>query len=151
MPARILIIEDTPTHLELMSYLLHAAGHTLYTAVDGAQGIECARRTNPDLVVCDMRLPGLNGYEVAKQLKDDPVLRAAPLVAVTSCAMAGDRDMAMAAGFDGYLTKPIVPRTFVAQLEAFLRPPTAATGANEAQSTRDSAPAVLTTSRTSHP
>ena len=122
MAARILIIEDNPTNLELMRYLLHAAGHTLYTAADGAEGIEIARRTNPDLIVCDMKMPGLDGYEVARRLKSDPVLRAIPLVAVTSYAMVGDRDRAMAAGFDGYLTKPIVPKTFVAQLEAFLRP-----------------------------
>jgi hypothetical protein len=77
---RILIIEDNPTHLELMSYLLRAAGHTLYAAADGAEGIECARRTNPDLIVCDMRLPRLDGYEVAQRLKNDPVLRAVPLV-----------------------------------------------------------------------
>jgi CheY-like chemotaxis protein len=130
---RILIIEDNPTHLELMSYLLRAAGHTLYAAADGAEGIECARRTNPDLIVCDMRLPRLDGYEVAQRLKNDPVLRAVPLVAVTSYAMVEDRDMAMASGFDGYLTKPIMPMTFVEELEAFLRPgplPPAVTGAN---------------------
>jgi len=135
MAARILIIEDNPTNLELMSYLLHAAGHTLYTASDGAEGIASARRTQPDLIVCDMKMPGLDGCEVARRLKDDPVLRAVPLVAVTSYAMVGDCDMAIAAGFDGYLTKPIVPKTFVAQLEAFLRPgrpPTTSPGSNEA-------------------
>jgi CheY-like chemotaxis protein len=120
MAARTLIIEDNATHLELMRYLLNAAGHIVYTAADGAEGIESARRVGPDLIVCDMKMPGLDGYEVAKRLKSDPVLRAVPLVAVTSYAMVGDRDQAMKAGFDGYLTKPIVPKTFVAQLEAFL-------------------------------
>jgi CheY-like chemotaxis protein len=144
MAATILIIDDNSTHVELMSYLLRAAGHTLFTAVDGAEGIECARRTRPDLVVCDMRLPGLDGYGVAKQLKDDPLLRAVPLIAVTSAAMVGDRDTAMAAGFDGYLTKPIVPKTFVAELEAFLRPsrpPAVATESDEAHTTERAAPA----------
>jgi CheY-like chemotaxis protein len=122
MAARILIIEDDPANLELMRYLLHAAGHTVSTAAGGAEGIESARRINPDLIVCDMKMPGLDGYEVAKWLKSDPALRAVPLVAVTSYAMVGDRDGVMAAGFDGYLTKPIVPREFVAELEAFLAP-----------------------------
>jgi two-component system cell cycle response regulator len=145
MAARILIIEDNPTNVELMSYLLCAAGHTLSIAPDGAQGIECARLTNPDLIVCDMKLPGLDGYEVARQLKNDPLLRTVPLVAVTSYAMVGDRELAMAAGFDGYLTKPIVPTTFVAQLEAFLRPgqhSTASPGPTEAPpaSSSDSGP-----------
>jgi CheY-like chemotaxis protein len=120
MSASILLIEDDPVNLELMRYLLDAAGHTPYTATDGAEGIESARRTNPDLIICDIKMPGLDGYEVAKRLKSDPVLRAVPLVAVTSYAMIGDQEAAMAAGFDGYLTKPIVPKTFAAQLEVFL-------------------------------
>jgi two-component system, cell cycle response regulator DivK len=122
MPARILIIEDNPTNLELMRFLLRTSGHTLFTAEDGPEGIETARRIQPDLIVCDIQMPGLDGYVVAKRLKSDPRLRAVPLVAVTSYAMVGDRDVALAAGFDGYLPKPIVPRTFVAQLEAFLGP-----------------------------
>ncbi len=75
MAARILIIEDNPTNLELMRYLLHASGHVLLTAADGLEGIETARRTSPDLIVCDIQMPGLDGYEVAKRLKSDPVLR----------------------------------------------------------------------------
>jgi two-component system, cell cycle response regulator len=122
MAARILIIEDNPTNLELMRYLLHASGHILFTASDGSEGIETARHANPDLIVCDIQMPDLDGYEVARRLKKDPVLRAVPLVTVTSYAMAGDRDAAVAAGFDGYLTKPIAPETFVSQLEVFLRP-----------------------------
>lgn len=120
MAARILIIEDNPTNLELMCYLLHASGHVLFTASDGPAGIELARLTNPDLIVCDLQLPGLDGYEVARRLKEDPVLRTVPLVTVTSYAMFGDRDLAVAAGFDGYLSKPITPSTFVTQLEVFL-------------------------------
>jgi CheY-like chemotaxis protein len=122
MTARILIIEDNPTNLELMRFLLQAFGFTLFTAADGPEGIETARRTIPDLIVCDLQMPGLDGYEVARRLKSDPMLRKIPLVAVTAYAMVGDRDGALAAGFDGYLTKPIMPRSFVSQLEAFLRP-----------------------------
>lgn len=122
MPARILIIEDNPTNLELMSYLLQVFGHTVLTASDGEMGVEMVHRELPDLVLCDVQLPKLDGYGVAQQLKEDTVLRPAPLIAVTALAMVGDRDRVLAAGFDGYLPKPITPETFVAEVEAFLRP-----------------------------
>src|SRR5262245_48003750 len=122
MPARILIVEDNPTNLELMSYLLTAFGHTTLAANDGEEGLEVARRALPDLIVCDVQLPRLDGYEVARRLKSDAVLRATPLVAVTALAMVGDRDRVLAAGFDGYIPKPITPETFVNQVEVFLTP-----------------------------
>jgi CheY-like chemotaxis protein len=122
MAARIVIIEDSPTNLELMRYLLHDSGHILLTASDGSEGIELARHANPDLIVCEIQMPDLDGYEVARRLKKDPVLRSIPLVTVTSYAMVGDRNVAVAAGFDGYLTKPITPSKSVCQLEVFLRP-----------------------------
>jgi two-component system, cell cycle response regulator len=120
--ARILIIEDNPANLELMSYLLTAFGHTTLAATDGEQGLALARSEAPDLVVCDIQLPKLDGYEVVRQLKSNPELRAIPIVAVTAFAMVGDRDRVMQAGFDGYIAKPIVPETFVSQVETFLGP-----------------------------
>ncbi len=122
MSARILVIEDNPANLDLMSYLLNAYGHTVLPAVDGRQGIEAARRERPDLVVCDVQLPDMDGYEIARWLKSEPELRTIPLVAVTALAMLGDRDRVLAAGFDGYLAKPINPETFVPQMEVYLRP-----------------------------
>src|SRR5690348_7930396 len=116
MPSRILVIEDNPTNLELMAYLLRAFSHTVLTACDGQAGLEIARRESPDLIVCDIQLPKLDGYAVAQQIKGHPALRAIPLVAVTALAMVGDRNRVLAAGFDGYLAKPIAPRTFVAQV-----------------------------------
>jgi CheY-like chemotaxis protein len=118
--ARVLIIEDNPANLELMTYLLGAFGHTVVAAEDGRQGLEAARREQPDLIVCDVQLPALDGFEVARCLKSDPRLRTTPLVAVTALAMVGDRDRVLAAGFDGYLAKPINPETFVGQMEVFL-------------------------------
>src|SRR5437899_70608 len=103
-----------------MSYLLNAYGHTVLTAVDGCEGIEASRRERPDLIVCDVQLPDMDGYEVARWLKSEPELRTIPLVAVTALAMVGDRDRVLAAGFDGYIPKPIAPETFVAELEKFL-------------------------------
>ena len=120
--ARVLLIEDNPDNLELMTYLLEAFGHTTLAARDGRAGIEAVVRERPDLVVCDIQLPLADGYVVARELKADPVLSTIPLVAVTALAMVGDRDRVLAAGFDGYVSKPIDPRRFVAELEAYLRP-----------------------------
>jgi two-component system cell cycle response regulator len=122
MGARVLILEDNPANLELMTYLLRAFGHTVLAAEDGRLGLAAARREQPDLIICDVQLPEMDGYEVARWLKSDPRLRTVPLVAVTALAMVGDRDRVLAAGFDGYLAKPIDPETFVRQMEGFLRP-----------------------------
>jgi CheY-like chemotaxis protein len=118
--ARILLIEDNPDNLELMSYLLGAYGHTVTTAEDGENGIAVAREVKPDLVACDIHLPGVDGYGVAKALKADASLNGTPVVAVTALAMVGDREKILAAGFDGYITKPIDPHQVVAELDAFL-------------------------------
>lgn len=124
--ARILVIEDNPTNLELMSYLLKAFGHEIATATDGGEGLEEVRRTRPELIICDVQLPTVNGLEVAAQLKADPALRTIPLVAVTALAMVGDRDRLLAGGFDGYISKPIDPEHFVSTVESFLQRPPAA-------------------------
>ncbi|NMG45128.1 response regulator [Aromatoleum toluvorans] len=120
MGARILVIEDNAPNRNLMSYLITAFGHTPITAESGISGIEAAEREKPDLIVCDIQMPGIDGYEVARRLKGDPRLEPIPLVAVTAYAMVGDQERVLAAGFDGYIPKPIVPRAFVGQLETFL-------------------------------
>src|SRR5688572_23753918 len=122
MPARILLIEDHPANLDLMTYLLGAFGHITVTATDGLEGLEAAAHAAPDLIICDVQLPTIDGLEVARRLKADAALRAIPLVAVTALAMVGDRDRVLAAGFDGYIPKPIQPEIFVRQLETFLPP-----------------------------
>ncbi|MEW6763857.1 MAG: response regulator [Pseudomonadota bacterium] len=127
--ARILIIEDNPANVELMAFLLAAYGHTPISAPDGARGVAAARAERPDLVACDVNLPGMNGFEVLAVLKAEPQLAGVPVLAVTALAMAGDREKVLAAGFDGYISKPIEPESFVAELEAFLAPPRAAPGA----------------------
>jgi two-component system cell cycle response regulator len=118
--ARILIIEDNPANLELMSYLLSAFGHHALTASDGRRGLEAAESESPDLIICDVEIPEINGLEVARRLKAHPTMSAIPLIAVTAFAMVGDRDRVMAAGFDGYIPKPITPEKFVKQVETFL-------------------------------
>lgn len=120
MAARILIIEDNPTNMELMTYLLTAFGHTPLTAFDGESGVRMARESRPDLILCDVHLPKLDGYGVVAMLKRDPALCHIPVLAVTALAMVGDRERLMRAGFNGYLAKPIEPEQFVAELEPFL-------------------------------
>jgi two-component system cell cycle response regulator len=122
MAARILIVEDNPANLELMTYLLNAAAHRVFAAETGREGLEVASSERPDLIICDVLLPDIDGYEVARWLKSHPDLRAIPLVAVTALAMVGDRNRVLAAGFDAYVPKPIAPEIFVRQMEAFLPP-----------------------------
>jgi CheY-like chemotaxis protein len=119
--ARILIVEDDGTSLELMTYLLAAFGHTPLIASDGLEGLQIARREKPQLILIDVHMPRLDGYGLVRQLKMEPRLQTIPLVAVTALAMVGDRDKALAAGFDGYIAKPIDPETLIAQLELFLK------------------------------
>jgi CheY-like chemotaxis protein len=119
--ALILVIEDNLASLELVTYLLQAFGHTPVTAVDGVTGLAVVRQQAVDLILCDLHLPDLDGYQVMKAIKGDPALASIPILAVTAYAMVGDRDKILAAGFDGYIAKPIQPETFVKQLEGFLR------------------------------
>ncbi len=120
MGARILLVEDTPHSLQLMTYLLEAYDHTVDAAVTGEQGIELARTSRPDLVVVDVQLPGIDGYETLKALRAMPDLDGVPVVAVTAFAMVGDGERALEAGFDRYLTKPIDPETFTGEIDARL-------------------------------
>jgi CheY-like chemotaxis protein len=120
--ARMLVVEDQAENLDLMVYLLTAFGHEALVARDGAEGLTVVTRERPDLVVMDLQMPLVDGYEAASRLKKDPELSAIPLVAVTAYAMVGDRERIMAAGFDGYLTKPIDPTVFVRELERYLIP-----------------------------
>lgn len=120
MPARILVIEDNPDNLALAVYLLRAAGHDTIEASNGVQGVRAAHASAPDLIVCDLQMPVLNGFEVLQHLRVDPATRAIPVVAVTAFSMSGDRARVEAAGFDGYLSKPIDPERFAQQIERHL-------------------------------
>lgn len=120
MERRILIVEDNAANLELMVYLLDASGYVIATAENGRAGLAAARSNLPDLIVCDVQMPEMNGYEFAQALKSDDTLRSVPLVAVTAFAMVGDQEKALAAGFDAYISKPIEPEDFVARINALL-------------------------------
>lgn len=120
MKARILLIEDNEQNRYLLTFLLEQQGHEIVPAESGHLGLELASTVQPDLILLDIQLPGMDGYAVAQALKSDPRLKGIPIVAVTSYAMAGDREKVLAAGAEGYIEKPINPETFVAEVERFL-------------------------------
>jgi CheY-like chemotaxis protein len=122
MGARILVVEDNGPNRDLMTCLLTAFGHAPEAARDGEEGWRKARAGGFDLVLCDVLLTRRDGYELARLVKGDPDLAKVPLLAVTALALVGDRERLLSAGFDGYLSKPINPETFVREVEAFLPP-----------------------------
>lgn len=120
MTRRVLLIEDNEQNRYLMTFLLEKHGYQVSEASDGVTGIELARASVPAVVLLDIQLPGMDGYAVARALRDLESLRAVPIIAVTSYAMPGDRERALAAGCTGYVEKPINPETFVSQMEGML-------------------------------
>lgn len=120
--ANILIIEDNEQNLYLETFILEKHGHVVTAATDGAQGIRLAKETRPELILLDIQLPVMDGYAVAAELRRNPALAHTPIVAVTSYAMAGDRETILAAGCNGYIEKPINPDTFLAEVLACLAP-----------------------------
>ena len=117
--ARVLVIDDNTVNLDLMLYLLRAFGHEASGESDGLAGLDALRSNAFDVVLADILMPGIDGYEFAKRVRNE--LRSnVPLVAVTALAMPGDRERITSSGFDGYLAKPIEPRTFASQVDAFV-------------------------------
>lgn len=120
MGARILVIEDNAANMALMRYLLEARNHLVLEAGSGEDGLRMAQTEGPDLVLCDIQLPGMDGMAVARHLKSDSEYKPIPVLAVTAYAMKGDRERILDAGFDGYFSKPIEPETFALEIEKFL-------------------------------
>ena len=117
------MIEDNPTNLELMVYLLSACGHEALQAQGGREGLRKAKDQKPDLVLLDIHMPEIDGYEVARRLRADPDCSPIPIVAVTALAMVGDREKILASGFNGYIPKPIEAESFLSHLSAFIPRP----------------------------
>lgn len=115
----ILIVEDVELNLDLLIQLLEDDYHIL-TAFDGAAGIELAERARPDLILMDLSLPVIDGWEATRRLKANPVLRSIPIIALTAHAMSGDEGRARAAGCDAYLSKPINEDLLYAKLRTLL-------------------------------
>lgn len=128
MKRTVLVIEDNEQNLYLVTFILESNGYEVVQARDGREGIELAGRVTPILILLDIQLPGMNGYEVAQALRGNPALAGVPIVAVTSYAMLGDRERALAAGCSGYIEKPINPESFIADVERHLPKDTDAKG-----------------------
>jgi len=122
MSRTVLLIEDNEQNRYLTTFLLVRSGYEVSTADDGPSGIAAASDTAPDLILLDIQLPGMDGYAVARALRQLPSLVATPIIAVTSYAMVGDREKSLEAGCDGYIEKPINPETFVSEVEQFAPP-----------------------------
>lgn len=117
---KILLVEDNEMNRDMLSRRLRKKGYEVAIAVDGAQGVEMARTESPDLILMDMSLPRIDGWEATRQLKSADETSAIPIIALTAHAMAGDREKAMAAGADDYDTKPIELPRLLEKLHALL-------------------------------
>ena len=120
MKRPILMIEDNEQNRYLVKFLLEKNGHEVEIATDGPMGLQMAAAGSYACVLLDIQLPTMDGYEVARHLRQLEPLNGIPVIAVTSYAMTGDREKALAAGCDGYIEKPIDPDRFVAQVECFI-------------------------------
>lgn len=117
---KILIIEDDEQSLYMLTFLLESENYEVIRSTVGFDGIAKARIFKPDAIILDIQLPELDGYDIARLLKKNDELKNIPIVVVTSFAMNGDKNKALEAGADGYITKPIDPDTFISQIESFI-------------------------------
>jgi two-component system cell cycle response regulator DivK len=120
--ATVLIVEDNVANMKLATFLLQSAGHTVLTATDAEAGLTLARDEQPDLILMDIQLPGMDGLEACAVLKRDPATHDIPVIALTALAMKGDEDRIRAAGCDGYIAKPMRYQEFLAIVSAQLAP-----------------------------
>ncbi len=118
--AKVLVVEDNPANLKLATFLLQSAGHAVITARDAESGLALARVEQPDLVLMDIQLPGMDGLQATALLKSDDETRDIPVIALTALAMKGDEERIRAAGCDGYIAKPLAYREFLATIAARL-------------------------------
>ena len=120
MTKRVLVVEDTEDNRRIVRDLLTSAGYELLEAADGPSGVAMAASHSPDLILMDIQLPGLDGYEATRRLKSDPATGHIPIIAVTSYALPGDEAKTRAAGCDGYIAKPFSPRQLLAMVRESL-------------------------------
>ncbi len=120
MSKRILVVEDQVDNRQILRDLLTSVGFQLLEAENGADGIAAAEAHKPDLILMDIQMPVLDGYEATRRIKADPALRAIPIIVVTSYALSGDEEKARTAGCDDYVTKPYSPRALLAKVRQYL-------------------------------
>ena len=117
---KILVVEDTEDNRQILRDLLGMAGYDMIEAHDGAEGVNQATQHKPDLILMDIQMPVMDGYEATRRIKANPDLKAIPIVAVTSYALSGDEAKARAAGCDAYIAKPYSPRQMLAKVREIL-------------------------------
>jgi two-component system, cell cycle response regulator DivK len=120
MTKRILVVEDQEDLRGVLRDLLTGSGFEVAEAADGQTGVAKAKSERPDLILMDIQLPGMDGYEATRRIKADPALSSIPIIAVTSYALSGDEDKCREAGCDGYVSKPYSPRQLLAKVREFL-------------------------------
>jgi two-component system cell cycle response regulator DivK len=120
MSKRILVVEDQEDNRQILRDLLGSVGYEMTEAWDGAAGVAAAKEQRPDLILMDIQMPLLDGYEATRQIKAIPELKNIPIIVVTSYALSGDEGKARAAGCDAYVTKPYSPRQLLAKIKEFL-------------------------------
>lgn len=118
--SRILLIEDHEDNRRIVRDLVTSAGYELVEAITGEEGVAMVETHAPDLILMDIQLPGIDGYEATRRIKAKPAFRHIPIIAVTSYALSGDETKARAAGCDGYVTKPFSPRVLLAKIREYL-------------------------------
>ena len=121
MSKKILVVEDTEDNRQILRDLLSMAGYDMVEAHDGAEGVARAAEHKPDLILMDIQMPVMDGYEATRRIKADPALNAIPIIVVTSYALSGDEAKARAAGCDAYVTKPYSPRQLLAKINEYLK------------------------------
>ena len=121
MSKRILVIEDQEDNRRIVRDLLTSVGYEIIEAVTGEEGVTAAASHVPDLILMDIQLPGLDGYDTTRRIKANPALRHIPIIAVTSYALSGDDVKAFAAGCNGYVSKPFSPRALLVKIREFLQ------------------------------
>jgi two-component system, cell cycle response regulator DivK len=117
---RVLVVEDTEDNRQIIRDLLTSAGYEMIEAINGEQGVSMAAEHRPDLILMDIQLPVLDGYEATRRIKANPALRRIPVIAVTSYALSGDEERTRAAGCDAYVAKPFSPRLLLAKVREFI-------------------------------
>ncbi len=117
---KVLVIEDNENNMYLMRFILEKLGHSVLEAPDGATGVALAIKEHPDLILMDIQLPVMDGYEATRMIREQPTLKDVPIIAVTSYAMVGDREKALEAGCTAYVEKPIEPESFIKELQKYV-------------------------------
>ena len=118
MKLKALIIEDNEQNMYMLSFLLEKNNYEVFQAFNGLDGIKAATNCLPDVILLDIQLPEMDGYQIARELRNRNDLNTIPIIAVTSHAMVGDREKAMASGANGYIEKPIDPDNFIQRMES---------------------------------